>query len=215
MATNNFKAFGIGASANVTSQADYEALAALLTGFQSGKASSAQINKALRQSSTMAAVLGQFIAQAGLDALDNGNIASLLNNLINALTTNLSLGNASKRTVGAGTNQIPDMSFFPLSTGEIGYTKFPNGLILQWGYLSGSPSSGSQATLTGTYPIAFPTALMQLTASLRDLTGGTTAGISVFTNYQTGSVSLTTPKIGLSGSNLGTAISARYIALGY
>lgn len=87
MATNNFKAFGIGASANVTSQADYEALTALLTGFQSGKASSAQINKALRQSSTMAYVLAQFISDsASVDVLDNGTPATILSNMKAAMT---------------------------------------------------------------------------------------------------------------------------------
>jgi len=87
MATNNFKAFGIGSGANVTSQADYEALAALLTGFQSGKASSAQINKTLRQSSTMAYVLAQFISDsASVDVLDNGTPATILANLKSSMT---------------------------------------------------------------------------------------------------------------------------------
>lgn len=87
MATNNFKSFGIGAGANVISQADYETLAALLTGFQSGKASSAQINKALRQSSTMAYVLAQFICDsASVDVLDNGTPATILANLKAAMT---------------------------------------------------------------------------------------------------------------------------------
>lgn len=87
MATNNFRAFGIGAGANVTSQSDYEALAALLTGFQSGKASSAQINKALRQSTTMANVLAQFISDsASVDVLDNGTPAAILANLKSAMT---------------------------------------------------------------------------------------------------------------------------------
>lgn len=86
MATNDFKPFAVGAGANVTTQADYEALAALITGFQSGKASSAQINKAIRQSSVMASVLAQFISDsASVDVLDNGNTASLLANLKTAL----------------------------------------------------------------------------------------------------------------------------------
>ena len=49
MATNNFKPFATAVGANITSEADYELLSALASGFQSGKASSAQINKALRQ----------------------------------------------------------------------------------------------------------------------------------------------------------------------
>ncbi|EGH0543350.1 MULTISPECIES: glycine-rich domain-containing protein [Klebsiella/Raoultella group] len=87
MPTNDFKAFATGNSANVISQADYLALAALVSGFSSGKASSAQINKALRQSTVMASVLAQFISDsAGVDVLDNGNTASILANLKSGMT---------------------------------------------------------------------------------------------------------------------------------
>jgi len=87
MATNNFKPFAIGSGANVTSQADYEALAALITGFQAGKASSAQVNKAIRQSSVMAYVLAQFISDsAAVDVLDNGTPAAILTNLKASMT---------------------------------------------------------------------------------------------------------------------------------
>lgn len=88
MATNNFKPFAIGSGANVTSQADYEALAALITGFQSGKASSAQINKAIRQSSVMSYVLAQFISDSTAnDVLDNGTPDTILANLKSGLTS--------------------------------------------------------------------------------------------------------------------------------
>ncbi|WP_325177643.1 hypothetical protein [Pantoea sp. 1B4] len=87
MATNDFKPFAIGSGANVTSQADYEALAALITGFQSGKASSAQINKSIRQSSVMAYVLAQFISDSTAnDVLDNGTPDTILANLKSGLT---------------------------------------------------------------------------------------------------------------------------------
>lgn len=86
MPTNDFKAFATGNSANVISQADYLALAALVSGFSSGKASSAQVNKALRQATVMANVLAQFIADsANVDVLDNGNTAAILSNLKNSM----------------------------------------------------------------------------------------------------------------------------------
>ncbi|WP_237085599.1 glycine-rich domain-containing protein [Klebsiella pneumoniae] len=82
MPTNDFKAFATGNGANVISQADYLALAALVSGFSSGKASSAQVNKALRQATVMANVLAQFIADsANVDVLDDGNTAAILSNL--------------------------------------------------------------------------------------------------------------------------------------
>lgn len=85
MATNNFKPFATGVGANVTSQADYEALTALVTGFQSGKAASAQINKALRQSSFVSSALAQFISdKLNQDVLDNGDISGFNTKLIQA-----------------------------------------------------------------------------------------------------------------------------------
>lgn len=78
MATNDFKPFAIGAGANVVTQAEWQTLPALSAGFTSGKASSAQFNKGLRQSSSMAAAVGQFIADAtGLDVKDDGDVAGL------------------------------------------------------------------------------------------------------------------------------------------
>ena len=86
MPTNDFKAFATGNSANVISQADYLALTALVSGFSSGKASSAQVNKALRQATVMANVLAQFIADsANVDVLDDGNTAAILSNLKNSM----------------------------------------------------------------------------------------------------------------------------------
>ncbi|ELY3812043.1 tail fiber protein [Cronobacter sakazakii] len=77
MAKNDFKPFATSAGANVTSQADWETLPALSQGFTSGKAASAQVNKAIRQSSFIASALAQFIAdQTGADVLDNGNVSA-------------------------------------------------------------------------------------------------------------------------------------------
>lgn len=86
MPTNDFKTFATGNSTNVISQADYLALTALVSGFSSGKASSAQVNKALRQATVMANVLAQFIADsANIDVLDDGNTAAILSNLKNSM----------------------------------------------------------------------------------------------------------------------------------
>lgn len=110
MAKNNFKPFATGAGANVTSQADWEALTALLTGFQSGKAASAQVNKALRQGTVMASVIGQFIADStGQDVLDNGNTSVLLTNFLNALKTNTYGRLLNVRTFTASGTYTPTM----------------------------------------------------------------------------------------------------------
>nr|DAE81144.1 MAG TPA: putative tail fiber protein [Caudoviricetes sp.] len=133
--TNDFKAFATDANANVTSQEEWETLTALKKGFSSGKASSAQVSKALRQPSTMAAVLGQFIANAELDALDDGDVDGLVAKLATAITTNLGLGEAAKRDVGTGDNQIPDMSYWSSPAGGI---NFPNGFQMRFGTIAGT-----------------------------------------------------------------------------
>ncbi|WIF92516.1 hypothetical protein [Escherichia coli] len=84
MATNNFKPFATAANANVMPQADWEGLPALLSGFTSGKAASAEVNKAIRQASFIAAALAQYTAnKSGLDVLDDAD----LNGFITKMTT--------------------------------------------------------------------------------------------------------------------------------
>ncbi len=79
MATNDFKAFATGTNANVMSQEEWEALPAVIDGFTSGKASSAQVNKALRQASFVAAALAQFVAEkTDSDVSDDGDIAAFV-----------------------------------------------------------------------------------------------------------------------------------------
>ncbi|ENB2832014.1 phage tail protein [Salmonella enterica subsp. enterica serovar Newport] len=117
MATNNFKAFAIDPNANVTPQAEWEALPALLSGFTAGKASSAQVNKAIRQATTIAALVGQFIANSGADALDNADVNGLVTKFTNALIANLRLG--------AGAPAIGIPFFWPSSA-------MPNTVMTEW-----------------------------------------------------------------------------------
>lgn len=158
MAINNFKAFAIDPNANVMSQAGWEALPALLSGFTSGKADSSQVNKAIRQATTIAALVGQFIANSGVDALDNADVNGLVTKFTNALTTNLGLGTAATKNVGTGVNQIPDMNSFNNSLGSSGYQKFPGGLVIQWGTANVSGSSGTVQNVDITFPLAFANA---------------------------------------------------------
>lgn len=164
MATNNFKAFALDPNANVMSQADWEALPALLSGFTAGKASSAQVNKAIRQATTIGALIGQFIANSGADALDNGDVAGLVTKFTNAITTNLGLGTAATKNVGTGTNQIPDMNSYGNSVAANGYQKLPGGITIQWGSFAVSATGGSVGTTDVTFPIAFPVAFRSVNA---------------------------------------------------
>ena len=65
---------------------------------------------------------------------------------------NLGLGEAAKRNVGTGENQIPDMASF--ASGD-GWMKLPNGKILQYGRGEAMPKLSTQ-TMRITFPIPFP-----------------------------------------------------------
>ncbi|WP_239925085.1 gp53-like domain-containing protein [Enterobacter kobei] len=212
MATNNFKAFALDPNANVTPQANWEALPALLSGFTAGKASSAQVNKALRQATTIAALVGQFIANSGVDALDNADVNGLVTKFTNALTANLGLGTASKRNVGNGTNQIPDMSFFTktFSGGNVtGVFTFPNGMIVQIGSIGAIPAGTS---LEVVYPIPFPTAMCYATG-VASSSSDSTVPISIAIDAQ--NVSDAKKSVYLRNSSTRSNAGSRFLAIGY
>lgn len=65
---------------------------------------------------------------------------------------NLGLGEAAKRDVGTGENQIPDMASF--ASGD-GWMKLPNGKILQYGRGAVTPTLSTQ-TMRIKFSIPFP-----------------------------------------------------------
>jgi len=83
-AENDFFPFAVGESANVLTQAEYAAETGLLqNGFSAGIAPSVQLNKVWRQSSIMAAVIAQFIAErTGENVIDDGTTTTILENLL-------------------------------------------------------------------------------------------------------------------------------------
>ncbi len=111
MAINNFKPFALDPNANVTSQADWEALPALLSGFTAGKASSAQVNKAIRQASFIAAALAQYTAnKSGLDVLDNGDLNGFISKMRTAFGNDFQALDATLTALAGlatGANKLP------------------------------------------------------------------------------------------------------------
>ena len=86
MAINQILPFGLAASANVLTPEEYTALAARVGGFGAGVARSREVNTPLRQSSFIAAMIGQFIAdRAQVDVLDDGDIPALMAKFSEAL----------------------------------------------------------------------------------------------------------------------------------
>ncbi|HHH1655705.1 TPA: phage tail protein [Yersinia enterocolitica] len=116
---------------------------------------------------------------------------------------NLSLGDAAKRSVGTGVNQIPDMSSFISSFTQNGYFKFPGKLIIQWGEVTGSTT----ATVPANFPIPFPNALLT-TALAIDLVGPSYATLQ---NQTALGISVNT----WNSAGNRAALAIRYIAIGW
>ncbi|AWK43009.1 MULTISPECIES: gp53-like domain-containing protein [Photorhabdus] len=188
---NDFKAFSINNNANIVSQQEYENRQDLKTGFPPEHITIHVLNKALRQSSTIASAVADFIAtQSGDDVLDDGDIVKLIAQLNRALEQkiitkisnsalekakngadipdkntfikNLGLNEAAKREIGAGVNQVPDMSFFNANLGSTGWQKLPSGLIEMWGFVLVQGYGSMEAGYLNNFPIPFPNACLNV-----------------------------------------------------
>ena len=89
---NDFKPFATNRDANIIGQAEYETLAALGNGFAKGLAKSSELNKVMRQSSSITAALARFAAARTDEAiLDNGDIDTLCRQIETAISSVSSL----------------------------------------------------------------------------------------------------------------------------
>ncbi|WAW06773.1 phage tail protein [Oxalobacter formigenes] len=87
MAINEFKPFAATADANVQDQADYEQSEIIRAGFRTGLARSAEVNKAIRQATSITAAVAEFTAEkSGKDMRDDGNIQTMKANFETALS---------------------------------------------------------------------------------------------------------------------------------
>ncbi|WP_318372202.1 phage tail protein [Enterobacter sp.] len=93
-------------------------------------------------------------ALAGKQPLDT-TLNALSGKSVAALLEYLGLGEAAKRNVGTGINQIPDMASFAISLANPGWARLPNGLMLQWG----TTPQGNTVRAT-TFAIPFPTGII-------------------------------------------------------
>ncbi|MGS7674228.1 phage tail protein, partial [Escherichia coli] len=87
-------------------------------------------------------------ALAGKQPLDN-TLTNLSGKDVAGLLTYLGLGEAAKRDVGTGDNQIPDMGAFASGSG---WFRLPGGYIVQFGTFAGSTTR----FISGHFPIPFP-----------------------------------------------------------
>ena len=133
-------------------------------------------------------------------------IANALKEMVDAglagdVLKNLGLGEAAKRNVGTGENQIPDMSAFPSGKN---WFQLPSGHIVQMFSMNvyGADTNGT----TGNFPIAFPSGALAVSALWSDgsLTAAPTFKLMGYTTTRT-SVTL---KVSTGNGLYGTMIIA-------
>ncbi|HBE4830468.1 TPA: hypothetical protein KL981_003906 [Escherichia coli] len=238
MAKNDFKAFATDRNANVMSQEEWEALPALISGFTAGKASSAQVNKVIRQASFIAAALAQFVSdKTQRDVLDNGDLPGFVELLgsgfaveylsrknpfgdiksdgtVKTALENLSLGDISAAGVATGSMGETGYAIFPMMIGGTRKT-----FIMQWGTLTLLRSGG---TVDINLPIAFPTMVMQAYATHDNAIQ--TARPTVYAIAPTSRTTITATAMSLRADSVGAAVTrgsdsdlcyGRYLAIGY
>lgn len=89
-------------------------------------------------------------ALAGKQPLDS-TLNDLSGKTVNGILQYLGLGEAAKRNVGTGENQIPDMSSYASGSG---WRKMPDGSIEQWGRIS-FPGEHGPVSANVSFPIPF------------------------------------------------------------
>lgn len=175
---NDFLTFATSGAANVYTNAEYAADTDQQNGNQPGIAKSKLVNKAIRQSSIISAVTAQLISDlAGIDAVDDGTTATLLNGF-------KSIFNAKAPLDSPALTGVPTAPTAPqgTDTDQIATTKFVNLSV----YASNSftkPTSGVPLfEKVNAYSISIPvgtsvsvgTALVTVTGSAYTLSLNTT-----------------------------------------
>ena len=156
---NQYIPFATGSSPNTLTFAAYSGNSLVGTGHLPGVALSEVMNTTLRQVTVAVAAVAQLAADFGThDVLDNGVVADFEVALLSALDALY-----VRDSDFTGSNQA-------LSTN--GYQKLPGGLILQWGTDTAdhmaSSSGGTTTPVTTTFPVAFPTACLNVSMTTRN-----------------------------------------------
>lgn len=152
---------------------------------------------------------------------------------ISTALTNLQLGEAAKRDVGIGNNQLPDMSAFGMSrNGQTAWDILPNGMIRQAGTVTLTPVGNFNARELGgvlyytnyyriTLPRQFPNAQVAILATLASSKYSNQepmAGKSLATHRDTDSgtdVSRARFTVAYTTPNLGETPTLHFESIGY
>lgn len=144
-------------------------------------------------------------ALAGKQPL-NSTLTDLSGKTVAGLLEYLGLGEASKRDVGTGANQIPDMNSFASARASGGYQKLPSGVIIQWGAALAGVGSTAGTGNSVSFPVAFPNYCAQILTSYDNGGGVVVAGAAG---------NQTTTQFLLRCDANGGSYNFRWLAVGY
>jgi hypothetical protein len=119
--------------------------------------------------------------------------------------TTISPGTSGQILASDGTSWVATNNDFTNSKTTNGYQKLPSGLIIQWG-TSASVGDGSYATVT--FPIAFPTACLNASATNSSSAGGNVGGTTI------SNITTTTMRVGHYNGGLNSS-PIFWMAIGY
>lgn len=129
----DFLPFANTETANVIDQATYTSLTTRGSGFVSGVAQSAQLNKVWRQSSLMTAALATFIANTnGTDVIDDGNVATLAEKFTNSIKNSSTKLVPATKTVLGGVKVGDSLTVTADGTLDVAGSGVPTGAIIMW-----------------------------------------------------------------------------------
>lgn len=153
--SNDFLPFGTAGTAPVLSQTSYAAITPS-NGFGPGILPKENLNKALRQGSVIASMIGAFMNSQGQNANDDGNLTTLGTNFAASLQAFVALSVSSLVVAG-----VP-----------YGFKVGP--LVVQFGSttFTDPPSGVPGYTGTITFPTAFPTACQHVFFGFQVASGG-------------------------------------------
>lgn len=173
MATSEFSAFGLAPGPSyVMTPAAWAALPARASGFGPGLLPKENINTALRQSSSVATMIANFIAaNQASNVLDDGNLVALLAQFTAAIAAAVPSG------------------IVVTMVGTSGQIKFPGGLTVKWGqtpvYAVDSVNTFNFPAL-GAVPGPFPSTCLGVL-----ITASSPIGVSGAQNYSAGASTYT------------------------
>ena len=160
------------------------------------------------------------VAQQSADKLilsNTNNVASI--SMAQGETLDLVTDGISGWFVVGGSAALKAADGFLASLTSNGYQKLPSGLILQWGSLSGYEPGGigTDADWFGSFPMAFPNALLGFTVSGGEINGSNESAEHIFSAEPSTKTTINIRVKRWYGNSAGSSdiFNARYFAVGY